>query len=192
VSPLPTDFTPSVISSVDTDGQNPSVYTNEITNGMLRILKKRAVRWRGGYCGYFFTDRITKGFKTPAPYSDVTDSPMQMPMESPTDSKQQHRTVTCPVCRHSSRQNHRRNSPSVKPSLKVNISLLTRPYPPLFLILLPHLNSPQLQTTSAPPQKKISLFSAQQVIYLEVFLSQHPCSDLPTDFYQFLLVILSF
>jgi len=37
-------FTPSVISSVDTDGQNPSVYTDEIMNGMLRILKKRAVR----------------------------------------------------------------------------------------------------------------------------------------------------
>ena len=185
MSPLPTDFTPSVILLVDTDGQNPSVYTNEITNGMLRILKKRAVRWRGGYCGYFFTDRITKGFKTPAPYSDVTDSPMQMPMESPTDSKQQHRTVTCPVCRQIRRRLHRHNNLLGKPSAKVNISLQTRPYPSLFLLLLPHLNSPQLQTTSAP-KKKISLFSAQQVIYLEVFLSKHPCSDLPTDFYQFL------
>jgi hypothetical protein len=91
--------------------------------------------------------------------------------------------MTCLVCCQRSRQNHRRNSLSVKPSVKVNISPLTRPYPPLFLLLLPYLNSPQLQTTSAPPQKKISLFSAQRVIYLEVFLSQHPCSDLPTDFY---------
>jgi len=120
-----------------------------------------------------------------APYGDVTDSPKKMPMESPRDSKRQRRTVTCPVCHQRSRRNHRRNSPSVKPSAKVNISPLTRPYAPLFLRLLPHLNSPQLQTASAPPKKKKSP-SSQQVIYLEVFLSQHPCSDLPTDFYQFL------
>jgi hypothetical protein len=38
-----------------------------------------------------------------------------------------------------------------------------------------------------PPQKKkkISLFLAQQVIFLEVLWSQHPCSDLPTDFISF-------
>jgi hypothetical protein len=109
----------------------------------------------------------------------------KMMTESPRDSKWQHCTVTCPVCRHISRRNHRQKSPPVKPSTKINISPLTRPYPPLFLLLLPHLNSPQLQTTSAPPPK-ISLFSTQQVIYLEVFLSQHPCFDLPKDFYQFL------
>jgi len=91
---------------------------------------------------------FTEGFKTSTPYSDVTDSPMKMQTESPRDSKRQLRTVTCPIW------NHRRNSLSVKPSVKVNISLLTRPYPPLFLLLLPHLNSPQLQTTSAPPKKK--------------------------------------
>ena len=131
----------------------------------------------------FFIDGITDGFKTSAPYGDVTDSPMKMLTESPRDSKWQLLTVTCPVCRQRSRRNHIRNSSSVKSSAKVNISPLTQPYPPLFLLLLPHLNSPQLQTTSAPPPKKISLFSAQQVIYLEVFLSQHPCSDLSTDFY---------
>jgi len=75
----------------------------------------------------------------------------KMPTESLRDSKRQHRKVTCPVCRHISRWNHRQNSPSVKPSAKINISPLTRPYPPLFLLLLPHLNSPQLQTTSPPP-----------------------------------------
>jgi hypothetical protein len=42
----------------------------------------------------------------------------------------------------------------VNPSAKVNISPLTRPDPPLFLLLLPHLNSPQLQTSSPPPKKK--------------------------------------
>jgi hypothetical protein len=108
-----------------------------------------SVRW----CDWFIdgnADEITEGFKMSAPYDDVTDSPMQMPTESPTDSK----WVTYPVCRQISRWNHRRNSPSVKPSIKVNISPLTRPYPPLILLLLPHLNSPQLQTTNAPPKKK--------------------------------------
>jgi hypothetical protein len=33
-----------------------------------------------------FTNGITKGFKTAAPYVDVTDSPFEMPMESPRDS----------------------------------------------------------------------------------------------------------
>jgi hypothetical protein len=144
------------------------VYTDEITDGMLRILKKKgwfadveviagifyqrnhrgiqnasSVRWRDRFTDEN-ADAITEGFKTSAPYGDVIDSPMQMLTESPMDSKWQHRTVTCPVCRQSSRQNHRRNSPSVKPSVKVNISPLTRPYPPLFLLLFPHLNSPQL------------------------------------------------
>jgi len=104
-------------------------------------------------------DRLTEGFKMLAPYGDVTDSPMKMPTDALTNSKRQHRTVTCPVCRQISRRLHRRNNPSGKPSAKVNISPQTRPYPPLFLLLLPHLNSPQLQTTSAPPKKKISLLS---------------------------------
>jgi len=127
----------------------------------------------------------------------------------PRDSKRQLRTVTWLIHRWKCRCNHRgiQNGSSVwwralftvrladeitdgivmsvKSSTKVNISPLQRPSPPLFLILLPHLNSPQLQTTN-PPKKKISLFSAQQVIFLEVFSSQHPCSDLPMNFYQFL------
>jgi hypothetical protein len=41
-----------------------------------------------------FTDEITEGFKTSAPYGDVTDSLMEMPMESLKDSKRQLRTVT--------------------------------------------------------------------------------------------------
>jgi hypothetical protein len=39
-SPLLTEFNPSVISSVYTDDQIPSVYTNGITDRMLRIKKK--------------------------------------------------------------------------------------------------------------------------------------------------------
>ena len=118
-------------------------------------------------------------------YGDVTDSPM--PMESPTDSKRQHRMVTCPVCRQSSRRNHRQNSLSVKPSAKVNIPPLTRPYHPLFLLLFPHLNSPQLQTTSAPPKKKnLPLLSTTSHISYSRQNVTTFFFDLPTDFYQFL------
>jgi len=63
-------------------------------------------------------------------------------------------------------------NPSGKPSEKVNIRQLCRPSPPLFLLFLPNPNSPNLQTTSLPsPQTKISLISAQQVIFLEVLWS---------------------
>jgi len=102
-------------------------------------------------------DKLTEGFKTSAPYGDVTDSPMKMPMKSLTDSKWQHRMVTCPVCRQISRRLHRQNNPSRKSLAKVNISPQTRPYPPLFLLLLPHLHSPQVQTTSAPHPPKTNL-----------------------------------
>jgi hypothetical protein len=32
-----------------------------------------------------FTDGITEGFKLGAPYSDVTDSPSELPTKSPTE-----------------------------------------------------------------------------------------------------------
>jgi hypothetical protein len=41
------------------------------------------------------------------------------------------------------------------------------------------------QPAPPPPQKKVFLISAQQVIFLEVLWSQHPCSDLPKDFINF-------
>ena len=95
-------------------------------------------------------------------------------MKSPRDSKHQLRTVTWLIHRWKCRRNHQgiQNDssvrwcalfivrladgivPSVKPSAKVNISPLQRPSPPLFLLLLPHLNSTQLQTTTPPPKKK--------------------------------------
>jgi len=69
-----------------------------------------------------------------------------------------------PIYRQNSWRIHRWNIPSVNPSVKVNISPLTQPYPPLFLLLLlllllPHLNSPQLQTSSPPPKKNLPLLS---------------------------------
>ena len=138
------------------------------------------VHWRGGYCGYF------------------------LPTESPRDSKRQLRTVTWPIHQWKCRRNHRgiQNSSfvrwralftirradgislSVKPSVKVNISPLYRPSPPLFLLLLPHLNSTQLQTTNAPPQNKSpssqhnksyflksSRHSIRVLIYRRIFIS---------------------
>jgi hypothetical protein len=70
----------------------------------------------------------------------------------------------------------------VKPLKKVNI-LST-----LSSLISPSSSLSQLSPTAnnQPQKKKISLFSAQQVIFLEVFSSQHPYSDLPIDFYQFL------
>jgi len=62
-------------------------------------------------------------------------------------------------------------NPLLKPWEKVNICPLCRPSPPLFLLLLPNPNSPHLQTTTPFPQTKISLISAQQVIFLEVLWS---------------------
>jgi len=111
----------------------------------------------------FFTDKITERFKMSAPYSDETGSSMKMPTESPRDSKRQLRTMTCPIYRQISRRNHKQNILSVNPSAKVNASTLTRPYSPIFLLLLllflPHLNSPQLQTTSPTPKTNLPLLS---------------------------------
>jgi len=96
------------------------------------------------------------------PYGDVSIFPSESPTSSQTESL------------------------SVKPLEKVNICQLYRPSPPLFLLLLSNPNSLHLQTTSPPsPHIKISLISTQQVIFLEVLWSQHPCSDLPTNFINF-------
>jgi len=153
------------MSSVHTDGHHG------LTDGMLRIKKKKggSLTWRS--LRVFFTDGITEGFKTSAPYGEETGSPMKMPMKSPRDSKWQLRTVTCPIYRQNSRRNHGRNSPSVNPSVKVNISPLTRPYPPLFFLLLPHLNSPQLQTTSPPPKKNLPLLSTTSHISWSILVT---------------------
>jgi len=109
----------------------------------------------------YIADGITDGFEMADPYGDVSNVLLESSTVSP---------MECP---------------SVKPSGKVNICPIYRPFPLLFL-LLPNPNSPHLQTTSPPPlQTKISLISAQQVIFLEVLWSQHPCSDLPMDFINF-------
>ena len=56
-----------------------------------------------------------------------------------------------------------RNSPSVIPSTKVNISPLSRLSPPLFLLLLPRPNSPIPNCKQPPPKTKFPLFSTQGI-----------------------------
>ena len=128
--------------------------------------------------GYFFFRRIQKD----SLYSDVTDSLFKLPTESPRDLKWQIRMVTC-LCVH---QNHRwifcrwnRRKKLIYVSYDDPLLLYFS-----FLFLIPTL---PICKQPAPPQKKkkIFLISAQQVIFLEVLWSQHPCSDLPTDFINF-------
>jgi len=66
--------------------------------------------------------------------------------------------------------------------------------PTLSSLISPSSSLSQLSPTAnnqppSPPQKKkkkqITLFLAQQVIFLEVLWSQHPCSDLPMNFISF-------
>jgi hypothetical protein len=117
-----------------------SVYTDDIIDGIYRIKKKRFddVEIFAGD----FSDRITEGCKPGSPYSDVTNS------SSAFDG------IT------------NRSIPSVIPSVKVNISPLYQPSPPLFLLLLPHRNSPLPNCKQQPrPPKNIPLFSTQ-VIFL--------------------------
>jgi hypothetical protein len=174
------------------------------------LKKKRggSLTWR--LLGLFFTDGITERFKTLASYGDVIDSLMEMPTDSPRDSKRQLHMVTWPIHRWKYRQTRRRiqNSSTVRwralfadrlddgftyiiicwgsRRQKLIYPLKLDPILPYFSFFFLISTLPNCKKPAPPPQKKISLFSAQQVIYLEVFLSQHPCWDLPTDFYQFL------
>ena len=151
-SQLPTEFFPSVIPPVYTDGHIRSVFVDGMTDGIFRIKKKSgSLTWR-------FLRVI-------------------LPTESPRDSKRQLRTLTWPIHRLKCQRNHREIQTgisvqwralfivriadgitngiilSVNPSVKVNICQLCGPSPPLFLLLLSHPNSPLLQTTS-PPKKR--------------------------------------
>jgi hypothetical protein len=78
-----------------------------------------------------YTDGLTEGFKPGSPYSDI---PFTNRIVDGITNK---------------------ISPSVIPSVKVNTSPLCRPSPPLFLLLLPHPNSP-LPNCKQPPPLKIS------------------------------------
>ena len=123
--------------------------------------------------GYFF-----RRIENDSPYSDVTGSPFKLLTESPRDLKWQIHAVTCRFFR----QNHRRKIRRKK----LIYASSTDPLLPYFsfFFLIPTLPICK-QPAPPPPQTKISLVSAQQVIFLEVLWSQHLCSDLPMNFINF-------
>ena len=125
-----------------------------------------------------FTDGITEGFKTADLYGDVTTSPFNMSTESSRDSKRNFRTVTCLFTVRMADRIIERIILSVNPSVKVNIC-------PLCQLCSSSFQSQLSPTANNQPKKKISLFSAQQIIFLEVLWLQHSYSDLSTDFISF-------
>jgi hypothetical protein len=133
--------------------------------------------WRG----YFY-----RRIQNDSPYSDVTGSPFKMQTESPRDLKWQIRMVTCWFSVRitdviTDGKIHRWNRR--KKLIYVSSADPLLPYFSFFFLIptLPICKQP----APPPPQTKISLISAQQVIFLEVLWSQHPFSDLPTDFINF-------
>ena len=148
---------------------------------MVRIQKKGgSLTWR--FWRVILFRRNHRRIQNDSPYSDVTGLPFKLPMDSPRDLKWQLRRVTC-LC---VRQNHRRKLRRWNRRKKL---IYVSSADPLvlyfsFLFLIPTLPICK-QPAPLPPPKKIFLISAQQIIFLEVLWSQHPCSDLPTDFINF-------
>jgi hypothetical protein len=79
------DTIPSVIQLVYTDGLMLSVYTDRITDEIYRIFFKKKMQFDDMtvFAGDF-TDGMIEGFKLESPYSDVTNSPLELPKESST------------------------------------------------------------------------------------------------------------
>ena len=146
--------------------------------------KDGSLTWRF-WRGYFYR-RNHRRIQNDSLYSDVTGSPFKMPTESPRDSKCQIRMVTCWFFRQNHRRHHQRSFHRWNRWKKLIYVLSADPVLLYFsfFFLIPTLPIYK-QPAPPPPQTKISLISAQQVIFLEVLWSQHPCSDLPTDFINF-------
>jgi len=177
-SKLPTDNIPSVIQSVTTEGKFSLVITDWITDGKVSIVKKKVGHWRGGFGGLFFQT----GSSTDSKRQPVQRPPFILLMESPTDLKWQIHTMMCRLFRQNHRRFHRR---SVRRETLIYVQS-TNPLLPYFSFFFLISTLPICkQQPPLPPQTKISLISAQQVIFLEVLWSQHPCSNLPTDFINF-------
>jgi len=130
-----------------------------------RIQKRQPVQWCDR-CAVYIIDGLTEGFEMADPYGDVSMFLLESQTWSPTDSPTEY--------------------PSVKPTDKLIYVSSADPLLPYFsfFFLIPTLPICK-QPAPPPPQKKVFLISAQQVIFLEVLWSQHPCSDLPKDFINF-------
>jgi len=79
------DTIPSVIQSVYTDGLMLSVYTDRITDEIYRFIFFKKQFDDVTVFSSDFTNGMTKGFKLESPYSDMTNSPSELPRESPTE-----------------------------------------------------------------------------------------------------------
>jgi len=180
-SKLPTKTFPFVIQLVTTGGNLPSVVTDWITDGKVSELKKRRVTDVEVLAGYFF-----RRIQNDNPYSDVTGSPFKLPMESLRDLKWQIRMVTCWFFRQNHRRTRQRNFRRWNRRKKLIYVSPADPLLPYFSFFFLISTLPICKQPAPPPPKtKISLISAQQVIFLEVLSSQHPYSDLPMDFINF-------
>ena len=82
----------SIIQSLYTDEIIRSVYTYGITDGIFRI-KKNGLFADLEVFASDFIDGLTKGFKSGDLYSDVTDSPSDLPTESLRNSNRDLHTV---------------------------------------------------------------------------------------------------
>ena len=143
-------------------------------------LKKKVVHWRGSFCMWFYW-RNHWGFKMAAPYGDVTDSTFKLPTKSPRDSIRNLRTMTWPIYRQKGRQKY-----SVSEFKKYDRNdHFANHLLPYFSFFFPIPTLPYCKQPGLPKKKKLSLFLAQQVIFLEVLWSQHLCFDLPTNFISF-------
>jgi len=146
----------------------------------LEKLVKPKDKWR--FWRVFFFLRNHWRIQNDSPYSDVTGSLFKLPMDSPRDLKWQIRTVTCRCfC-----QNHWRSFRRWNCWKKLIYDSSADPLLPYFsfFFLIPTL---PICKQPGPPQKKNSPSYQHNklIIFLEVLWSQHPCSDLPTDFINF-------
>jgi len=150
-------------------------------------IKKKggSLTWRFWW-GYFYRWNHRR-IQNDSSYSDVTGSPFTMQTESPRDLKWQIRTVTCRVFRQNHRQHHRRKIcwwNRRKTFIYVQSADPPVPYFSFFF-LIPTLPICKQPAPLPPKQKSPSFQHNKLIIFLEVLWSQHPCSDLPTDFINF-------
>ena len=149
-----------IIQSVYTDEILRSIYPMELQTKYSEFKKKKTVCWRGTFYGRFYQWNHW-GIQTWISMQWRDQFSVRI-VDGITD----------------------RNSPSVIPSTKVNISPLSRLSPPLFLILLPRPNS-LIPNCKQPPPKKKSL-SSQHKVYFFKFCGHSIRILIYYGFYHFL------
>jgi len=155
----------------------PADYFGRYLSTEYLELKKRVVHWCGSFCWWFYRlnhreiqngsyvrwrDRFTVRIADRLIEGFKPESPCSgvtyLPSEWPTEYIRRQKLI----------YDH-----------------LADPLLSYFSFFFPIPTLPYCKQPAPCPKKKNSLFSAQQVIFLEILWSQHPCSDLPTDFISF-------